>query len=382
MDNTANYQNNTQNFKFCRKCGRKLLVDAEFCDSCGTKQISTETADIAETVSEPDVQYSNPQPVTPSPVYNGNNTTAGNAGVQYPQKKSKAPLIIGICVGVLLVIVSIIVTVLVVSSFGGKDSQSFGEVSAPATSYNNGNSQNTLPETSAPDNNSSAPDNNSSAPVTDLKPGTAEINRSGSSETSGNSFLVHDDGVYLLGISNVNDAVTDGYAISAMIPDSYFVEGKQFDKTALSLSNCYGEYYVMEDGVNNVYTTKDNPEMFVYMTVTLLKISGNSAEFKIEAAISYEQEEFTFEGRGYSVDSSNSGGQTVAPDSNYTPPVNPTIPTINNCSVCHGSGLCQVCHGRGGMSYNTYGQGGDGWVVCQGCKGNRRCKYCNGTGKN
>lgn len=106
---------------------------------------------------------------------------------------------------------------------GGKDSQSFGEVSAPATSYNNGNSQNTLPETSAPDNNSSAPDNNSSAPVTDLKPGTAEINRSGSSETSGNSFLVHDDGVYLLGISNVNDAVTDGYAISAMIPDSYLL---------------------------------------------------------------------------------------------------------------------------------------------------------------
>lgn len=233
MDNTANYQNNTQNFKFCRKCGRKLLADAEFCDSCGTRQISTETADIAETVSEPDVQYSNPQPVTPPPVYNGNNTTVGNAGVQYPQKKSKAPLIIGICVGVLLVIVSIIVTVLVVSSLGGKDSQSFGEVSAPATSYNNGNSQNTLPETSAPDNNSSAP-------VTDLKPGTAEINRSGSSETSGNSFLVHDDGVYLLGISNVNDAVTDGYAISAMIPDSYFVEGKQFDKTALSLSNCYG----------------------------------------------------------------------------------------------------------------------------------------------
>lgn len=268
----------------------------------------------------------------------------------------------------LLVIVPIIVTVLVVLSLGGKDSQSFGEVSAPATSYNNGNSQNTLPETSAP--------------VTDLKPGTAEINRSGSSETSGNSFLAHDDGVYLLGISNVNDSVTDGYAISAMIPDSYFVEGKQFDKTALSLSNCYGEYYVMENGVNNVYTTKDNPEMFVYMTVTLLKISGNSAEFKIEAAISYEQEEFTFEGRGYSVDSSNSGGQTVAPDSNYTPSVKPTIPTINNCSVCHGSGLCQVCHGRGGMSYNTYGQGGDGWVVCQGCKGNRRCKYCNGTGKN
>lgn len=120
MDNTANYQNNTQNFKFCRKCGRKLLADAEFCDSCGTRQISTETADIAETVSEPDVQYSNAQPVTPPPVYNGNNTTAGNAGVQYPQKKSKAPLIIGICVGVLLVIVSIIVTVLVVSSLAGR----------------------------------------------------------------------------------------------------------------------------------------------------------------------------------------------------------------------------------------------------------------------
>ncbi|MDE8718969.1 hypothetical protein PZH37_18530, partial [[Eubacterium] siraeum] len=69
--------------------------------------------------------------------------------------------------------------------------------------------------------------------------------------------LIGDDSLEL-GISNVNDAVTDGYAISAMIPDSYFVEGNQFDKTALSLSNCYGEYYVTEDGVNNVYTTKDN----------------------------------------------------------------------------------------------------------------------------
>lgn len=29
MDNTANYQNNTQNFKFCRKCGRKLLYKSE-----------------------------------------------------------------------------------------------------------------------------------------------------------------------------------------------------------------------------------------------------------------------------------------------------------------------------------------------------------------
>jgi hypothetical protein len=51
------------------------------------------------------------------------------------------------------------------------------------------------------------------------------------------------------------------------------------------------------------------------------------------------------------------------------------------CTVCHGSGTCQVCFGRGGMSYATYGQGGSGWVECEGCHGSRRCKYCGGTGR-
>lgn len=53
----------------------------------------------------------------------------------------------------------------------------------------------------------------------------------------------------------------------------------------------------------------------------------------------------------------------------------------NVCSVCGGSGICQVCFGRGGISYPTYGQGGDGWVECEGCHGNRMCRYCGGTGR-
>lgn len=48
------------------------------------------------------------------------------------------------------------------------------------------------------------------------------------------------------------------------------------------------------------------------------------------------------------------------------------------CCICHGSTTCQSCYGRGGMSYNTWGQGGSGWVTCSGCNGTRRCKYCNG----
>ena len=51
------------------------------------------------------------------------------------------------------------------------------------------------------------------------------------------------------------------------------------------------------------------------------------------------------------------------------------------CYICGGSGTCQVCFGRGGVSYNTWGQGGSGWVECQGCHGDRRCKYCSGNGK-
>ncbi len=48
------------------------------------------------------------------------------------------------------------------------------------------------------------------------------------------------------------------------------------------------------------------------------------------------------------------------------------------CNMCNGTNLCQVCHGRGGMSVPTYGMGGDDWVVCQGCHGSRTCEYCNG----
>lgn len=52
-----------------------------------------------------------------------------------------------------------------------------------------------------------------------------------------------------------------------------------------------------------------------------------------------------------------------------------------SCLKCHGTGICPVCFGRGGMSYNTYGQGGDGWVECESCHGGRLCPRCNGTGK-
>ncbi len=54
-----------------------------------------------------------------------------------------------------------------------------------------------------------------------------------------------------------------------------------------------------------------------------------------------------------------------------------SISTPSVCSVCHGSGICQVCYGRGGMSYTTWGQGGDGWVECTGCHGDRSCQYCD-----
>lgn len=51
------------------------------------------------------------------------------------------------------------------------------------------------------------------------------------------------------------------------------------------------------------------------------------------------------------------------------------------CGICHGTRTCQSCMGRGGMSYNTWGQGGSGWVECAGCHGSKKCKYCSGTGK-
>lgn len=46
------------------------------------------------------------------------------------------------------------------------------------------------------------------------------------------------------------------------------------------------------------------------------------------------------------------------------------------CNICHGTDICQACFGRGGQSYNTWGQGGSGWVDCSACNGSKKCKYC------
>ncbi len=53
-----------------------------------------------------------------------------------------------------------------------------------------------------------------------------------------------------------------------------------------------------------------------------------------------------------------------------------TYPVEEKCDICHGSGICQVCFGRGYFTYNTWGQGGSGKVTCEGCQGDRQCKYC------
>ena len=361
---------NSQEFKFCQKCGRKLMADAEFCDSCGARQITVEQVQTPSTsnTAVPAEPYTAPQPQQPA--------------VPPVKRKSKAPLIIGICIGIVVLVIAVVITAVIAgSAAGGNLPQTSISDPAPQTSDINmpqttDNISTSLPDTSVPE---------SSSISSVLEAGTSEIKRSGSEITSGNAFFYRSDGLNMFSISTMKDTSTEGYAISAMIPDSYLSEGTQYDKSVLTLDNCYGEYYVIEDGVTNIYTTKDNPDMFVSMVFTPVKLSATEAEFTISAAISYDKEEFTFEGRGYAIDGSQTGnGNTTTPvqPSVTNPPLDDPLPAISNkCTVCHGSGICQVCFGRGGMSYATYGQGGDGWVVCEGCKGNRRCKYCNGTGK-
>lgn len=48
-----------------------------------------------------------------------------------------------------------------------------------------------------------------------------------------------------------------------------------------------------------------------------------------------------------------------------------------NCQRCYGRNICPACSGRGGQSYNTWGQGGTGWVNCTACNGRRTCPYCS-----
>lgn len=58
-----------------------------------------------------------------------------------------------------------------------------------------------------------------------------------------------------------------------------------------------------------------------------------------------------------------------------------SIPMDDTCPRCFGRKICQVCNGKGKMSYNTWGQGGTGYVLCEGCKGTRLCESCGGSGK-
>lgn len=81
---------------------------------------------------------------------------------------------------------------------------------------------------------------------------------------------------------------------------------------------------------------------------------------------------FVFEGIASGVPSD------VSPDS-VKVPAKVTLRDV--CTKCYGKKLCPVCHGKKGMSYNTWGQGGSGWVKCAGCKGTGKCWKCGGSGK-
>lgn len=78
---------------------------------------------------------------------------------------------------------------------------------------------------------------------------------------------------------------------------------------------------------------------------------------------------FVFEGIAYSKSGSTSG-TTV-----------PSKIELDICNYCYGAKTCPVCYGRKGMRYNTWGQGGSGWVDCAGCKGSGKCSRCGGDGK-
>ncbi len=78
---------------FCRKCGKELAKDSQFCTSCGTEIEVPSTNVVPEPRPE---QVTQPQ-VTQAPVYQA-----------VAKNKSNAPLIIGVVVGVVVLILLLV----------------------------------------------------------------------------------------------------------------------------------------------------------------------------------------------------------------------------------------------------------------------------------
>ena len=165
---------------------------------------------------------------------------------------------------------------------------------------------------------------------------------------------------------------SETWSFLAALPEELCVEGGEYAGEEIEEGGIVFEVTAVdtESFAVEIYNSAASPEVF------------EDLEVSIESITPYEQARFRLSGTVHM----NGGDARIeaAGEAEYTESAAGTGNVCGACggtglcSICHGSGVCQVCFGRGGMSVTTYGTGGDDWVVCQGCHGDRQCKYCDG----
>lgn len=128
--------------------------------------------------------------------------------------------------------------------------------------------------------------------------------------------------------------------------------------------------YRVSQECTNLYPSSDKVED---AEIKVLAADSKNVAFYFKMKfVGHASHTFVFEGIA-------SGVPADVPVDSVKVPAKVTLHDV--CTKCYGKKLCPVCHGKKGMSYNTWGQGGSGWVNCAGCKGTGKCWKCGGSGK-
>lgn len=324
---------------FCKKCGNSLFDGALFCQKCGAK------------VNEGSTANASPAYIVP---------TLAPAATKPP-----FPLKYIIIPTAVLAIAAIIIAAIVAS--GRPAETANGENGyIQQIGINSGFTGGTNNDTGGANNSVSL---------------TMAVN--GESLNNDLSYFCPADGGYAIGVYGTGSGSVQAASIEVGLPVSEIEPNKTYTEVSVVVGIISGNQVnnFTNQNISNLNVIagdyRENQELVVKITGTI-NFNGTSVNFAARGTVSYKSTSDAQSALStWQSGLVNSGGTGNNGGNNYANAC-PDCGGSGYCSICGGSGICSICHGRGGLSVPTYGQGGDDWVVCDGCKGNRGCPYCKG----
>ncbi len=362
---------------YCSKCGKQIEDNSKFCMYCGEKNNvvydNLKTKESKNIIKEKELII----------LDNSKSSTKQN-----PKKKStnKIPIIITIVIALFVVFILLgVIIALIIALFinDNKTADSFIDSDFQESSSTNNNFWTDFEESEYIENNNDNTDTDmvytyDNGRLTTTV-GSADVYYNGEHYNGVATFIPNPN--YNTDIFRIKDFYRDlefsltSYNNYIMTGDSYtkdnLIELADSDKVRLSLDNFPIEYdgwetislsslysakYYFDDAVIDIINYDEAGVTVIYFYYTFHDDDGN--HYEVEALGAAELSEAIIQ-------------NTSSESTDYS------ISTPSVCNICHGTGVCQVCYGRGGVSYTTWGQGGDGWVECTSCHGDRSCQYCD-----